>query len=307
MGRIPAPTGSGEAIRRQGGECDQRGVAWAVGPALVMLSRPSRQLLRGGVFMGGGHRGPRPGSAVVRSERSFRVAARTPVLETFPALRAWQRKALVEYLRRRSEDFTAVATPGAGKTTFALRIAAELLGDGTVEAVTVVAPTEHLKNQWADAAARVGHPARRRVPQRRRALRGRLPRRGGHLRPGGHGPAGAPAAHHDPTHPGHPRRDPPRRRLPVLGRRGEERLRARRTPADAHRDAVPLRRQPDPVRQLRAGRGRAAALPRRLRVRLLRRAARRRGPAGALPGVLRARPAGVPTRGRSWPPAWASR
>ncbi|MEU5904795.1 DEAD/DEAH box helicase [Micromonospora sp. NPDC047527] len=84
------------------------------------------------------------------------MAARTPVLETFPALRAWQRKALVEYLRRRTEDFTAVATPGAGKTTFALRIAAELLGDGTIEAVTVVAPTEHLKNQWADAAARVG-------------------------------------------------------------------------------------------------------------------------------------------------------
>jgi superfamily II DNA or RNA helicase len=73
-----------------------------------------------------------------------------------PELRAWQRKALVEYLRRRTEDFLAVATPGAGKTTFALRIAAELLADGTVEAVTVVAPTEHLKVQWAAAAARVG-------------------------------------------------------------------------------------------------------------------------------------------------------
>ncbi|GAA3724291.1 DEAD/DEAH box helicase [Plantactinospora mayteni] len=84
------------------------------------------------------------------------MGARLPVLESFPALRAWQRKALVEYLRRRSEDFLAVATPGAGKTTFALRIAAELLADGTVEAVTVVAPTEHLKTQWADAAARVG-------------------------------------------------------------------------------------------------------------------------------------------------------
>ncbi|MEU7756054.1 DEAD/DEAH box helicase [Micromonospora sp. NPDC049171] len=84
------------------------------------------------------------------------MAARTPVLETFPALRAWQRKALVEYLRRRTDDFTAVATPGAGKTTFALRIAAELLADGTIEAVTVVAPTEHLKSQWSDAAARVG-------------------------------------------------------------------------------------------------------------------------------------------------------
>ncbi|MEU8613855.1 DEAD/DEAH box helicase [Actinoplanes sp. NPDC048791] len=79
-----------------------------------------------------------------------------PKLETFPPLRAWQRKALVEYLRRRSPDFMAVATPGAGKTTFALRIAAELLADGTVEAVTVVCPTEHLKTQWANAAARVG-------------------------------------------------------------------------------------------------------------------------------------------------------
>ena len=79
-----------------------------------------------------------------------------PNLETFPPLRAWQRKALVEYLRRRSSDFMAVATPGAGKTTFALRIAAELLADGTVEAVTVVCPTEHLKTQWANAAARVG-------------------------------------------------------------------------------------------------------------------------------------------------------
>jgi superfamily II DNA or RNA helicase len=78
------------------------------------------------------------------------------VLESFPPLRAWQRKALFEYLRRRNPDFLAVATPGAGKTTFALRIAAELLADRTVEAVTVVAPTEHLKLQWAQAGARVG-------------------------------------------------------------------------------------------------------------------------------------------------------
>ena len=51
--------------------------------------------------MGGGTRGPRPGSAVVAVGEELRVAARTPALETFPALRAWQRKALVEYLRRR--------------------------------------------------------------------------------------------------------------------------------------------------------------------------------------------------------------
>jgi superfamily II DNA or RNA helicase len=63
---------------------------------------------------------------------------------------------MVTYLRRRSEDFMAVATPGAGKTTFALRIAAEMLADGTCDAVTVVCPTEHLKTQWSLAAARVG-------------------------------------------------------------------------------------------------------------------------------------------------------
>jgi superfamily II DNA or RNA helicase len=55
-------------------------------------------------------------------------------------------------------DFLAVATPGAGKTAFALRVAAELLTDRTVAAVTVVTPTEHLKNQWALAAARTGIP-----------------------------------------------------------------------------------------------------------------------------------------------------
>ena len=71
-------------------------------------------------------------------------------------LRAWQRAALVKYLRTQPRDFLAVATPGAGKTTFALRIAAELLASGAIQAITVVAPTEHLKTQWALAAARVG-------------------------------------------------------------------------------------------------------------------------------------------------------
>lgn len=72
------------------------------------------------------------------------------------ALRGWQRKALVKYLTAKPRDYLAVATPGAGKTTFALRIAAELLSDRTVEAITVVVPTEHLKIQWAESAARNG-------------------------------------------------------------------------------------------------------------------------------------------------------
>lgn len=75
---------------------------------------------------------------------------------TVPKLRAWQAEALELYRSTAPRDFLAVATPGAGKTTFALQVAAGLLAEGTVRRVTVVAPTEHLKTQWADAAARVG-------------------------------------------------------------------------------------------------------------------------------------------------------
>ena len=53
-------------------------------------------------------------------------------------LRAWQREALDKYLATSPRDFLAVATPGAGKTTFALRLAAELLAARTVDRVVVV-------------------------------------------------------------------------------------------------------------------------------------------------------------------------
>ncbi|MFD1713491.1 DEAD/DEAH box helicase [Amnibacterium flavum] len=70
-------------------------------------------------------------------------------------LRAWQEEALTLYFEREPRDFLAAATPGAGKTTFALRLAKELLARGQIDRITVVAPTEHLKSQWADAAERV--------------------------------------------------------------------------------------------------------------------------------------------------------
>jgi len=75
---------------------------------------------------------------------------------TASKLRAWQADAVTQYLRSTPRDFLAVATPGAGKTTYALRLATELLGRGVISRITVVAPTEHLKTQWADAASRVG-------------------------------------------------------------------------------------------------------------------------------------------------------
>ena len=77
---------------------------------------------------------------------------------TATKLRAWQTAALEAYFTENPKDFLAVATPGAGKTTFALTVAAELLSRRVVDRVTVVAPTEHLKTQWAEAAARAGIP-----------------------------------------------------------------------------------------------------------------------------------------------------
>jgi superfamily II DNA or RNA helicase len=77
-------------------------------------------------------------------------------VSTSPALRPWQREAYEAYFRAARRDFLLVATPGAGKTAYALTVAVELLAGREVAAVTVVTPTEHLKHQWAAAAAGFG-------------------------------------------------------------------------------------------------------------------------------------------------------
>ncbi|MGH3507324.1 MAG: DEAD/DEAH box helicase, partial [Nocardioidaceae bacterium] len=75
---------------------------------------------------------------------------------TATKLRAWQQAALDGYFAASPRDYLAVATPGAGKTTFALTVAAELMQRRVVDRLTIVAPTEHLKVQWAEAAAKAG-------------------------------------------------------------------------------------------------------------------------------------------------------
>jgi superfamily II DNA or RNA helicase len=72
------------------------------------------------------------------------------------SLRAWQKQAYEEYFRLPRRDFLLVATPGAGKTAYAMTVAAELLARREVATITVVAPTEHLKHQWAQAARGFG-------------------------------------------------------------------------------------------------------------------------------------------------------
>jgi superfamily II DNA or RNA helicase len=68
-------------------------------------------------------------------------------------LRPWQKRALEEFHTTPPPDFLAVATPGAGKTTFALAAAIQDLAGNPRRRVVVVAPTQHLKHQWAGAAA----------------------------------------------------------------------------------------------------------------------------------------------------------
>ncbi len=78
-------------------------------------------------------------------------------------LRPWQRAAF-DLFRLRGEpnpdglvhpDFLTVATPGAGKTTFALTCARATLAEQN-RPLIVVAPTSHLKTQWSAAAHRLG-------------------------------------------------------------------------------------------------------------------------------------------------------
>jgi superfamily II DNA or RNA helicase len=83
-------------------------------------------------------------------------ASRLPAWPADRPLRAWQEAALERLLASPSGSFLASATPAAGKTTFGLRAAHELLRRGLVSRVAVVAPTTHICRQWAADAARYG-------------------------------------------------------------------------------------------------------------------------------------------------------
>lgn len=71
-------------------------------------------------------------------------------------LRKWQSEAIRTYFTGPRKDFTVTATPGAGKTTYALTTAKQLLNQKIVDRIIVVAPTDHLRTQWAQAATKFG-------------------------------------------------------------------------------------------------------------------------------------------------------
>jgi superfamily II DNA or RNA helicase len=81
-------------------------------------------------------------------------------MKTLPAwttpLRDWQRRALATVQTHQARDFLAMATPAAGKTRFALRVAHDFLTRRAAVRLLVVCPTNHLRTQWAEAAGKLG-------------------------------------------------------------------------------------------------------------------------------------------------------
>src|SRR5713226_1608823 len=91
-----------------------------------------------------------------RSQRHWRRVGRGPgmISSHMPrtvTLRPWQKSALERFAATAAPDFLAVATPGAGKTTFALTAARQALAAEPGRRLIVVVPTAHLKAQWAGA------------------------------------------------------------------------------------------------------------------------------------------------------------
>ncbi len=79
-----------------------------------------------------------------------------PPLRRSLRLRRWQKEALDAFEGSDRRDFLTVATPGAGKTTFALTAALRDLASYPHRRVIIVAPTQHLKHQWSAAGASFG-------------------------------------------------------------------------------------------------------------------------------------------------------
>jgi len=72
------------------------------------------------------------------------------------ALRRWQRDAFDAWWSEQPRDALVVATPGAGKTRFAARLAHAVLAERKVRRVLLVVPREHLKAQTAISLAQAG-------------------------------------------------------------------------------------------------------------------------------------------------------
>jgi superfamily II DNA or RNA helicase len=68
----------------------------------------------------------------------------------------WQQEVQARYLQELKRDFLLVAVPGAGKTFWAMHTARELIRNGRITRILIVAPTRYVKGQWARTAHELG-------------------------------------------------------------------------------------------------------------------------------------------------------
>ena len=73
-------------------------------------------------------------------------------------LREWQQQAKEQFLASGKRDFLVSATPGAGKTRFALDLARDLVTAGEVKRIAIVVPTDPLRTQWSGQGDAYGLP-----------------------------------------------------------------------------------------------------------------------------------------------------
>jgi superfamily II DNA or RNA helicase len=93
------------------------------------------------------------------SQHQIGGSARARSLPSWPdarPLRSWQQEATAAVRAHSDTSFLASATPAAGKTTFGLHIAHQMLSAKFVSRVVVAGPTTHICRQWAADAARYG-------------------------------------------------------------------------------------------------------------------------------------------------------
>lgn len=76
----------------------------------------------------------------------------------WPQLRTCQQEAFDQYMadRKHKREWLAMLTPGAGKTIFALHVAATLKQMGAAYRIAVYVPSDSLRQQWADVASVFG-------------------------------------------------------------------------------------------------------------------------------------------------------
>lgn len=103
-------------------------------------------------FSEGGPTRPSNGAALCPS---CNLKKGSTIMATIDPRTEWQNDAIQRFLSS-AHDFLITATPGAGKTRAALGAASALLDAGVIQRVIVVVPSDHLRKQWASAAAPLG-------------------------------------------------------------------------------------------------------------------------------------------------------